>query len=73
VYAGSAGGIISTLQVLGGVALPIITPLAGSNPTVLFSLAALCFALILIPALFLPELGSKALASRAIRIAVTSQ
>ena len=73
VYAGSAGGIISTLQVLGGVSIPIIAPLAGSNATVLFSLAALCFALILIPALFLPELGSKALASRAVRVAVTSQ
>ena len=73
VYAGSAGGIISTLQVLGGVAAPILTPFAGSNATVLFGLAALCFVLIPIPALFLPELGSKALASRAVPIAVTSQ
>jgi NNP family nitrate/nitrite transporter-like MFS transporter len=65
-YAGSAGGIISTLQVLGAVVVPtfIVTPLAGLNATVLFGLAAICFALILIPALFLPELGSRALAAR---------
>jgi nitrate/nitrite transporter NarK len=67
VYAGSAGGIISTLQVLGGIVLPtfVITRLAGSNSTVLFGLAAICCALILIPSLFLPELGSRALAARA--------
>jgi hypothetical protein len=67
VYAGSAGGIIATLMVLGAVLLPTfaITPLAGPNVTVLFSLAALCFALIVLPVLFLPELGSRALAARA--------
>jgi NNP family nitrate/nitrite transporter-like MFS transporter len=67
VFAGSAGGIISTLQVLGAVVVPtfIVTPLAGLNANVLFGLAAICFALILIPALFLPELGSRALAARA--------
>ena len=66
-YAGSAGGIISTLQVIGAVALPtfIITPLAGSNANILFGLAAVCLALISIPVLFLPELGSRALAARA--------
>jgi NNP family nitrate/nitrite transporter-like MFS transporter len=66
-YAGSAGGLISTVQVTGAVVVPtfVITPLAGSNATVLFGLAALCLALIAIPALFLPELGSKALAARA--------
>ena len=66
-YAGSAGGIITTLQVLGGIVVPtyVITRLAGSNSTILFGLAALCCALIIVPALFLPELGSKALASRA--------
>jgi NNP family nitrate/nitrite transporter-like MFS transporter len=66
-YAGSAGGIISTLQVLGAVLLPtfIITPLAGVHAAVLFGLAAICFALISIPVLFMPELGSRALASRA--------
>jgi NNP family nitrate/nitrite transporter-like MFS transporter len=67
VYAGSAGGIIATLQVLGAVLIPtfVITPLAGPRVTVLFGLAALCFALVIIPVLFLPELGSRALAARA--------
>jgi nitrate/nitrite transporter NarK len=66
VYAGSAGGIIATLMVLGAVVVPtfVITPLAGSNVTVLFGLAALCFALLIIPVLFLPELGSRALSAR---------
>jgi nitrate/nitrite transporter NarK len=75
VYAGSAGGIIATLQVLGAVVVPtfIITPLAGPNETVLFGLAALCFALVIIPALFLPELGSRALAARAVDAATTAE
>jgi len=66
-YAGSAGGIITTLQVLGAVLVPtfIITPLAGVNAAFLFGLAAICFVLVLVPVSFLPELGSKALASRA--------
>jgi NNP family nitrate/nitrite transporter-like MFS transporter len=66
-YAGSAGGIITTLQVLGGIVLPtyVITRLAGSDTTILFGLAALCTALVAVPVLFLPELGSKALAARA--------
>ncbi len=57
VYAVSAGGIISTLQVLGAVLVPtfVITPLAGTSAILLFGLAALCFILILIPVVFLPE------------------
>jgi cyanate permease len=73
VYAGSAGGIISTLQVLGGVAAPVVTPLAGSNPTILFGLAALWFVLIIVPACLLPELGSRALALRAVPVTAASQ
>jgi NNP family nitrate/nitrite transporter-like MFS transporter len=74
-YAGSAGGIIATLQVLGAVVIPtfIIAPLAGVNAHLLFGLAAVCSALIAIPAMFLPELGSRALAARARGIAVTSR
>ena len=66
VYAGSAGGIIATVQVLGAVVLPtfIITPLAGSSVTVLFGLAAVSMALMVVPVLFLPELGSRALTAR---------
>jgi len=67
VYAGSAGGIITTLQVIGAVVAPtfIITPLADSSSKWLFVLAAVCFVLIIVPVLFLPELGSKALVARA--------
>jgi cyanate permease len=74
VYAGSAGGIISTLQVLGGIALPsfVITRLASPNSTAFFGLTAICCALIAVPALMLPELGARALASRATaRVEVT--
>ncbi len=75
VYAGSAGGIISTLQVLGGIAIPtfVITRLASPNSAAFFGLTALCCALILVPALFLPELGSRALAARASQVAVSSK
>jgi len=66
VYAGSAGGIISTLMVMGGVLVPIlIAPLAGSSAKILFGLAAASFAFVILPALFLPELGTRALAARA--------
>ena len=67
VYAGSAGGIIATIQVLGAVVLPtfVITPLAGSSVKMLFGLAALSMVLIILPVLFLPELGTRALAARA--------
>jgi nitrate/nitrite transporter NarK len=66
-YAGSAGGIITTLQVTGAVVVPtfFITPLAGANAGVLYGLAAVCLAVISIPTLFLPELGSRALAEMA--------
>lgn len=75
VYAGSAGGIITTLQVFGGVVVPtfIITPLAGLDATLLFGLAAACNALIIIPTFLLPEVGSKALAARAAEPGLVSQ
>ena len=66
IYAGSAGGIITMLQVLGAVVVPtfVVTPLAGSDVKVLFGLAALSMALVIVPILFLPELGTRALAMR---------
>jgi NNP family nitrate/nitrite transporter-like MFS transporter len=68
VYAGSAGGIIATVQVLGAVVVPtfIITPLAGTNTTMLFGLAAICMVLMTLPVFFLPEVGARALAARAV-------
>ncbi|OLN29816.1 MFS transporter [Desulfosporosinus metallidurans] len=61
-YAGTAGGMIATLQLLGAFIIPafIITPLAGSNFSMLFGLSSLFFLLLGVVSLFLPELGSKA-------------
>ena len=62
VYAGSAGGIIATLQLTGGFFIPsfIIAPIAGHNFTLLFALASLSLILMGVISLFLPELGAKA-------------
>jgi serine/threonine protein kinase len=51
---------------LGAVLVPtfVVTPLAGANVSILFGLAALSFALIIITAFLLPELGARALAQR---------
>lgn len=61
VYAGSAGGIIGTLQVIGAVFIPsfVIAPLAGQNYNLFFSLGSLCFSLVSVVVLLLPELGAK--------------
>ncbi|WP_027363910.1 MFS transporter [Desulfotruncus alcoholivorax] len=61
VYAGSAGGITGTLQVIGAVCIPsfIIAPLAGRNYDLFFILGSLCLFMVGIVALLLPELGAK--------------
>jgi MFS family permease len=65
--AGSASGIITTVQMAGAFFLPsyVLSPLATSggvtNYGTLFALGALCSALMGIVALALPELGTKAL------------
>lgn len=61
VYAGSAGGIIGTLQVVGAVFIPalILAPLAGQNYKTFFALGSLCFLMVGIVTLFLPELGTR--------------
>lgn len=62
VYAGSAGGIIGTLQVIGAVFIPsfILTPLAGNNYNLFFALGSLCFLLVSVVTMLLPELGASA-------------
>lgn len=64
VYAGSAGGIIVTLEMGASFVVPtyIITPIAGNNYVVLLALAGACLFVTCIATLFLPELGSKATA-----------
>lgn len=61
VYAGTAGGIIATLQLLGAFFIPsfIIAPIAGDNYSVLFALASVSLALTGVVAMLLPEVGSK--------------
>ena len=63
-YAGTAGGLIATLQLMGAVIIPsfIIAPIAGQNYDMLFALGSVSLLLVGIVAVFLPELGSKAVA-----------
>jgi nitrate/nitrite transporter NarK len=66
VYAGSAGGLIATLMLLGAyIPAFVIAPLAGQNFTTMFALSAVSLALVAVVALFLPELGAKARAKAA--------
>lgn len=56
-YAGTAGGIISTLQLLGAVVIPtyILVPIAGDNYTRLFLYAGISIALVCLLCCFLPK------------------
>lgn len=60
-YAGSAGGAITTLELLGAVVIPtyVITPIAGENFILMFLLAGGCMLLMCILVIFLPELQKK--------------
>lgn len=60
-YAGSAAGVIATLQLLGAVLIPtyILTPIAGDNYSLLFSLASVCMIIMFIVGLMIPEFGDK--------------
>lgn len=71
VYAGTAGGLITTLQMAGAYIMPsyVITPIAmmggaGINFSTMFAIASVCGALIGVMVLILPELGRKALEKR---------
>lgn len=59
--AGSAGGIIATLMLLGAVCVPsfIIAPLVGMNFPMIFAAAGIQFVLVAIIAAILPEMGRK--------------
>ncbi|WP_425805005.1 nitrate/nitrite transporter [Desulfitobacterium sp. Sab5] len=60
-YAGSAGGLIATLQLSGACFIPsfIVAPLAKNSFDMMFILASLCYLLSGIITHFLPEMGSK--------------
>lgn len=61
VYAGTAGGIMATLQLIGAFFIPsfIIAPIAGQNFTVLFALGSASCLIFGLITLLLPELGAK--------------
>lgn len=60
-YAGSATGIIATLELIGAVVIPtyIITPIAGTNYTTYFLMAGGTMIICTLVELFLPELLKK--------------
>lgn len=61
-YAGSAAGVIATLQLLGAVLIPtyILTPIAGDNLGLLFTLSSVCMAIMFAVGLMIPEFGNNA-------------
>lgn len=58
-FAGSAAGVIATLQLLGAVLIPtyILTPIAGENYSLLFTLAAMCMVVMFLVGFLIPEFG----------------
>jgi NNP family nitrate/nitrite transporter-like MFS transporter len=60
-YVGSASGIAATLQLLGAVIVPtyVITPIAGNDYYLLFTLAGMCCAVMCGFIFLLPELNRK--------------
>ncbi|MDR2377804.1 MAG: MFS transporter [Bifidobacteriaceae bacterium] len=58
-FAGSAGGLISTLQMAGAYCVPtfVLAPIAGGDYNLLLILAAACCALIALVMAFIPEYG----------------
>lgn len=61
VYAGTAGGVIGTLQLLGAVVIPtyIITPLSGGSHGLYYLISGALPLIILFCTIGLPELGAK--------------
>ena len=56
-YAGTAGGVVSTIELIGAVAIPsyIITPIAAGNYNVYFLMTGAVMVVMAVIALFLPE------------------
>ncbi len=64
--AGSAGGLIADLMIIGAVGVPsyIIAPLVGLDFQMTFILATVCYVIVNILSAFLPEIGAKARAKQ---------
>ncbi len=61
VYAGTAGGLVATLQLIGAVVVPtyVVATIAGNNMHLFFILAGIFMVLFSVLTIFLPELGPK--------------
>jgi NNP family nitrate/nitrite transporter-like MFS transporter len=61
-YAGTAGGVVATIQLVGSVVIPtyIITPISGSNYSLLFGLCGIVLLLFAIASQMLPNPAEKA-------------
>lgn len=61
VYAGTAGGVVATIQLAGSVVIPtyIITPISGSNYSLLFGLSGIVMLLFAIASQMLPNPAKK--------------
>lgn len=61
VFAGTAGGLTATLQLIGAVLIPtfVIIPVAGADMNLFFILAGVCMLVSTVLILFLPELIKK--------------
>lgn len=57
-YAGTAGGVVATLQLMGAVVIPtyVCAPIAGDNYTLMFGLAGLIMACVCVLGLLFPKL-----------------
>jgi NNP family nitrate/nitrite transporter-like MFS transporter len=62
VYAGTAGGFLATIQLIGAVVVPtyVITPIAGANMNMFFILSGGCMIITMLLIFFLPEVMKKA-------------
>ncbi|MDR1901954.1 MAG: MFS transporter [Treponema sp.] len=60
-YAGTAGGVACTLQLIGAVVIPtyIAGPIAGANMNMFFIVGGACMIMVFLFTLGLPELGKK--------------
>jgi NNP family nitrate/nitrite transporter-like MFS transporter len=60
-YAGTAGGVTGTLQLIGAVVIPtyVVGPIAGTNMDMFFIVGGACMILVFLFSFGLPELGRK--------------
>ncbi|HEX3011814.1 MAG TPA: MFS transporter [Syntrophomonadaceae bacterium] len=65
--AGSAGGLIADLMIVGAVCVPsfLIAPIVGMDFNKIFLMGTLCLLIVSILSAFLPEVGAKAMAQKA--------